>query len=349
MKSNLKKYGSIALMFLLGTCIFSCTKEIPQEVGGQKKLTKYIPAPIVLQSDNLEWDESYHPYGRVTRADNVSNQMAITSDNIYVGAVYTAKSIEDLTYNWISKPVEPILVSYTFPRYYFDEIQRPSVSAMYRSLNKAVESPQFTGKQSLAFEYDMRQFFKYSELKLAFGANIDIAGLFKLDASVNYTNIKSTSGLFARVVQKNFSIVMDYPYDGNIFLNNEDLESVAADSPIYINSIIFGRMAIIAIESDYSFNELKAAVKASFSAGIVGGEINISAEHKKILQESTMRLFVSGGAGQDVAKIVEGYNEFNNFIVNGGEFTKDVPGVPIFFTANYAADNSVYRTTFTTE
>lgn len=349
MKSNLKKNGSIALMFLLGTCIFSCTKEIPQEVGGQKELTKYIPAPIVLQSDNLEWDESYHPYGMVTRADNVSDQMAITSDNIYVGAVYTAKSIEDLTYNWISKPVEPIFVSYTFPRYYFDEIQRPSVSAMYRSLNKAVESPQFTGKQSLAFEYDMRQFFKYSELKLAFGANIDIAGLFKLDASVNSTNIKSTSGLFARVVQKNFSIVMDYPYDGNIFLNNDDLESVAADSPIYINSIIFGRMAVIAIESDYSFNELKAAVKASFSAGIVGGEINISAEHKKILQESTMRLFVSGGAGQDVAKIVEGYNEFNNFIVNGGEFTKDVPGVPIFFTANYVADNSVYRTTFTTE
>lgn len=155
--------------------------------------------------------------------------------------------------------------------------------------------------------------------------------------------------MFARVVQKNFAMIMDYPYDGNIFLNNDDLQGVLSDSPVYVNSIIFGRMAIIAIESDYSFNELKAAVKASFSAGVVGGEINISAEYKKILQESTMRLFVSGGIGQDVAKIVEGYNEFNNFIVNGGEFTKDVPGVPIFFTANYAEDNSVFRTSFATE
>lgn len=163
------------------------------------------------------------------------------------------------------------------------------------------------------------------------------------------SNIKSKSGLFARVVQKNFAMIMDYPYDGNIFLNNDDLQGVLSDSPVYVNSIIFGRMAIIAIESDYSFNELKAAVKASFSAGVVGGEINISAEYKKILQESTMRLFVSGGIGQDVAKIVEGYNEFNNFIVNGGEFTKDVPGVPIFFTANYAEDNSVFRTSFATE
>ena len=119
--------------------------------------------------------------------------MAVTSNNIYLGAVYTAKSVEDLSYDWISKPVDPIDVSYTFPRYFFDEIQRPSVSGMYRSLNKAIESPQFTGKQSLAFEYDMRQFFKYNELKLAFGANVNVASLFKLDVSVNYTNIKSKS------------------------------------------------------------------------------------------------------------------------------------------------------------
>lgn len=62
-----------------------------------------------------------------------------------------------------------------------------------------------------------------------------------------------------------------------------------------------------------------------------------------------MRLFVSGGIGQDVAQIVEGYDKFNEFIVNGGEFTKEVPGVPIFFTTNYAEDNSVFRTSFATE
>ena len=330
-------------------CAYACTNEDSETTPEQVKTSKYIPDPIVLPTDNLEWDESYHPYDKTTRANNESDQMAVTSGNIYLGAVYTAKSVVDLTYNPISKPVDPIDVSYTFPRYFFDEIQRPSVSGMYRSLNKAIESPQFTGKQSLAFEYDMRQFFKYSELKLAFGANINIAGLFKLDASVNHTNIKSTSGLFTRVVQKNFAMIMDYPYDGNIFLNNDDLNGVLSQSPVYVNSIIFGRMAIIAIESDYKFDELKAAVKASFTAGIVGGEINISAQHKKILQESTMRLFVSGGIGQDVAQIVEGYDKFNEFIVNGGEFTKDVPGVPIFFTANYAEDNSVFRTSFATE
>lgn len=349
MKTNFSKFGSFILVLSMVVCAYSCTKKEPETTPEQVKFSKYIPDPIVLPTNHLEWDESYHPYDKTTRANNESDQMAVTSNNIYLGAVYTAKSIEDLSYDWISKPVDPIEVSYTFPRYFFDEIQRPSVSGMYRSLNKAIESPQFTGKQSLAFEYDMRQFFKYNELKLAFGANVNVASLFKLDVSVNDTNIKNKSGLFARVVQKNFSMIMDYPYDGNIFLNNDDLNGVLSQSPVYINSIIFGRMAIIAIESDYSFNELKAAVKASFTAKIVGGEINISAQYKKILQESTMRLFVSGGIGQDVAQIVEGYDKFSEFIVNGGEFTKDVPGVPIFFTANYAEDNSVFRTSFVTE
>lgn len=189
MKTNFSKFGSIILVLPMAVCAFSCTNENPETTPEQEENSKYIPAPIVLPTDNLEWDESYHP-DVITRANNESDQMAVTSNNIYLGAVYTAKSVEDLSYDWISKPVDPIDVSFTFPRYFFDEIQRPSVSAMYRSLNKAVESPQFVGKQSLAFEYDMRQFFKYSELKLAFGANLNIASIFKLDASVNYTNIK---------------------------------------------------------------------------------------------------------------------------------------------------------------
>ncbi len=239
-------------------------------------------------------------------------------------------------------------VTYTFPRYFYDYIERPSFSGMGKSINKAIESSNFTGKQSLSFEYDFRQFSYYSELKLAFGANVNIASIFKLDASFNSQKIKATSGLFARIVQKNYSLIMDYPYDGNLFFNNNDLNILQSQNPVYINSIVFGRMGIIAIESSYSYDEVKIAFKAALTASKINGELNISSEYKQILQESTLRIFISGGSSQDVAKIVEGYDEFKNFIINGGEFNKEVPGVPIFFTANYAKDNSVFTTTFVT-
>jgi len=353
-KSPFFEQKIVVASFVFSMCLFSCSDDkfdLEQSESNQStsQSSEYVPTPIVLPTSSLEWDESFHPDDIGLRSNvNHSHEMAVTNSNIYVGGVYGASSIENLTFNWISKNVEPIDVSYTFPRYYFDYIERPSTSGMYRSLNKAVSSPNFAGKQSLSFEYDFREFSYYRELKLAFGANVDIAGIFKLDASVNSQKITAKSGLFARVVQKNFSLIMDYPYDGNIFLNNADLNSVLSQTPVYVNSIIFGRMGIIAIESDYSYDELKTAFRAALTAGKINGELNISSEYKRILEQSTMRIFVSGGVGQDVAKIVEGYHEFKNFIVNGGEFTQDVPGVPIFFTANYAENNSVFSTSFVT-
>lgn len=350
--TNQTLFGCRVIAIAMASCLFlfSCSEDNSEQTP-LDTTSKYVAEPIVLPTSSLEWDESYHPDSNLLRSssDNHSHEMAVTNSNLYVGGVYSAASVQDLTFNWISNPVDPINVSYTFPRYYFDYIQRPSVAGMYRSLNKAVESPNFTGKQSLYFEYDFREFSYYRELKLAFGANVNIASVFKLDASVNSQKIKSKSALFARIVQKNFSVIMDYPYDGNVFLNNGDLSSVQTQTPVYINSIIFGRMGIIAIESDYSYNELKTAFKAALTAGKVNGELNISTEYKDILTQSSMKIFVSGGKGQDVAKIVEGYDEFKNFIINGGEFTRDIPGVPIFFTANYVHNNSVFSTTFATD
>lgn len=349
MKKRILRLNIFLLMYLCIFTFFACTNETELDNSVERLSPKYIPDRIVLPTNTLKWDVSYHPNQLETRSnENHSHEMAVVSDNVFVGAVYTATSVNDLTYLWIPNQVKPIDVAFTFPRYYFDQIQRPSVIGMYRSLSKAIQSPSFTGKQSLSFEYDYRQFSYYRELKLAFGANVNIAGLFKLDASVDHTKINSKSGLFARIVQKNFSMIMDYPIGGNIFLNESDLNNLLSREPLYINSIIFGRMAVIAIESSYEYDELKVAFQAALTAGKIGAELNISAQHKKILEESQMKICVSGGAGQQVAKIVEGYNEFKNFIISGGEFTTEVPGVPIFFTANYVRDNSVFNTTFAT-
>lgn len=250
--------------------------------SAEHQISKYIPEPIVLPTNSLDWDVSYHPNLAETRAnENHSHEMEVVNNNVFVGAVYTAASVNDLTFLWMPNQVKPIDVAYTFPIYYFDQIQRPSVVGMYRSLSKAVQSSSFTGKQFLSFEYDYRQFSYYQELKLAFGANVNIAGLFKLDASVGSTKINSKSGLFARIVQKNFALIMDYLIGGNIFQNESDLNSLLPSEPLYINSIIFGRMAIIAVESSYEYDELKVAFQAALTAGKIGAELNISAEHKK--------------------------------------------------------------------
>lgn len=335
---HLNLFGCAAVAAML-VSVASCNKEEIQTPVNNE------PVPQQESYSSLEWDESYHPYSD-TKAGNSSMEMAVTSANVYLSAVYEGASINDLSFKRISGALDPIEVTYTFPRYYFDTIDRPTKSSVGRSLQAAINSPYFSGKQLESFEYDFRQFTKYNELKLAFGANVNVANIFKLDASANYDKINAKSGLFARIVQKNFSVIMDYPYDGNVFADDDRYYEVASKDPVYVNSITYGRMGIIAIESEYSYEELKTAFKAALTVGKFGGELNLSAENKELLEKATIRILISGGAGADVCQTFTGFDKFSEFIVNGGEFTAETPGVPIFFTANRVVDDSVYTSSF---
>jgi thiol-activated cytolysin len=83
----------------------------------------------------------------------------------------------------------------------------------------------------------MRQFSYFEELKLAFGANVNIGGLLNIDVSLDKGKIRKKTGLFAKIVQRNYTVDMDLPADGNILLNHDDMGSVGKYDPIYISSI----------------------------------------------------------------------------------------------------------------
>lgn len=107
-------------------------------------------------------------------------------------------------------------------------------------------------------------------------------------------------------------------------------------------------MAVIAIESDSSYTSLKSALNASLSLPKVNGELNISAKDSTVLRNSQIKVYAWGGKANDVVKLVTGFDAFKEYIINGGEFSREVPGTPILFTANYASTNGVVKTTFTT-
>ena len=343
MKKKIYYFAILLLIFA------SCSKEDLEysDISESSSDKIYTPDPIIIPSKTLDWDESFHPYGIISKGQNQSSEIAITSVNLFIGGVYTA-AINDLTINPINKPVKSISVAYTFPGFFTDVIPTPGVVSMYTSLGKAVESPKFSGQQSLSFEYDFRQFSYYNEMKLAFGGNINIFNILKIDATYESGKIKQKTGLFARILQKNFSVIMDYPTDGNIFKNQSDLAATSHLSPVYINSVTFGRMGIISIESESNYEEVKKAFKLALTVKAVGGELQLDATSKELLEKAEIRILVYGGAGSEVAKLVMGFDKFQEFIVNGGEFSKEVPGVPIFFTCNYASDNSIFSTSFTT-
>lgn len=294
-----------------------------------------------------EWDESYHRNAN-TRSVNESYEFVpVGVKNVYTGMILKGDELNNGKMVPIPEKADPLGLVFTVPSFYIGWLQQPSYISYMKEFKKALNEDGFSGQQIEEFEYDLKQFSRYSEMKLAFGANVDICSILKIEGSYESNNIKHKTGLFARVCQKNFDGVIDYPDDCNIFNNNSKLSKYP--NAAYINSITYGRMAIISIESDSSYNAVKSAFKLALNVKKINGEISMDAQAKKLLQEADIRIWVRGGIGADVVKTIGGFDEFANFIVNGGTFTKDVPGQPIFCTANRADDNSAFAIQFDTE
>jgi thiol-activated cytolysin len=118
---------------------------------------------------------------------------------------------------------------------------------------------------------------------------------------------------------------------------------------VYISSITYGRLGIISLVSNYTYDEVSFALKAALNAKVVNGTLNIDVNSKKILDESDLSVYIVGGKGTDAVQVVTGFEGFSNFIINGGQFTAEAPGVPIYFSASHASDNSIYNTSFNIE
>lgn len=361
----MKKLTTLSLLLCL--VANSCREELDNnapvtdsKVTAQTQNLKYDEDYVSKESKLIEENRNLHSTNKsFSKSSKTSAKSAtLTSDEMvvtvpqktFIGAVYNSTTLDDLSYSSINSKVEPITISYSFPTdFIVDTIERPSLSSMRGSVFKAMKAANFSGDQILSFDYNIKQFSYYSELKLAFGSNINIGKIFSIDISGSNNKIKKKTGIFAKFTQKNFTMDMDIPEDGNIFLTNSDLSTVLDKNPVYISSITYGRLGIISLVSDYSYDEVNFALKAALTAKVVNGTLNIDINSKKILDESDLSVYIVGGKGTDAVQVVTGFAGFSNFIVNGGQFTVQAPGVPIYFSASDASDNSIYYTNFTIE
>ena len=364
MNLNNMRYLNV-LLTLIVTCVFtiSCSKEycsINAEVNGIK-LIKFPQETIGVMAGNTE---QYNSFSRslsflkdslwpgatghtlIYETDEITSLQGLER-YIYLGSLLKGGSLETQRYQVLINRVEPITISYSFPaKFVVDEIGRPSLSAMRQSIVNTMNNNGMSGKQLVSFSYDINQFTYYDELKLTFASNINVASILNITVDAAKGKIAHKTGLIAKFIQKNFTVDMDIPLDGNLLLDNDAINLMEGFSPVYISSITYGRMGVITMESNYGYNEVRLAVKAAFDAKIVNGNISISNEYKKIIDESNIKIYMVGGDGSGIAESVEGFAAFKKYIIDGGYYSPEVPGVPIAFTASYLMDNSPVYTKF---
>ncbi|MBS0029296.1 thiol-activated cytolysin family protein [Chitinophaga sp. 22321] len=353
--------------------VSSCRKETQPVVEEQPPITSFkdlkkIPDAIVdIKAGNVNLEDilknnkkSVLEFLRDSAwANGTGKTMIFSSDEqlapenqlrlVYPGSLLQAGGIAALKYVPIAKyqgKVKPITVSVSAPgKYISGVINKPSISAT-REFIGSVFGNGPVGNELVGFQFDMNQFTYYEELKLTIGANVSIGSLFSVGASFGKEKVEKTTGLVAKFIQKNFTLDMDLPDDGNLLDSTVNPADLGPLSPVYVSSITYGRMGIIKVESNYSYEELKLAFNIAFKISTVGGGVQVDATTKKIIDESSIQVRTVGGEGDEVTKTIVGYEEFRKYIESGGNYSSKAPGFPLYFTLSHLSDHSVFSTIF---
>jgi len=261
--------------------------------------------------------------------------------HIWVGNVVKKYSIADHQFTPLSGQKSPITFSSSLYGVMPREINRPSNTAYLSYVNSVIDSGIFS--QYGEFDYCVEQFSSYNEIKKALGSNSNTDILFFSSGTSETTSthtIQRATGVYLKFYQTNFRVFMDDPGDYIPTACFSDKESSA-----YVNSVAFGRLGILAMETNYSAEEAITQVNKIVNKLFIKGSKNYTSEEKAFLNSCEFRLMMIGGEGQSDVTCFEGLDEFIAN-VRKGTFSREHPGVPILCTFNNLSDNSPFNIRF---
>lgn len=288
------------------------------------------------------WSENTRPG---TGTSITTDQMLLTDPNIvYVGAAFPESTFAKDYSKEILYPRNPIDVYTNFPDPYIGEITKETGALGYKKfLKEIIRSSEYKafiqggGREGLDFQ--CTEFFSYSDIEKALSSNAGFAKIFsaKVQSSSKKTNIKSR--LFAQLVSRNFTVTMDVPAKGFFKDKSHDTDP---QNPVYIRSLSYGKIAIMAIESEYTFEEVKKAIEAGVKFNLFSGGANFTAKDKEILQKSTCTICVIS----DESTITQYFDSFDKIKdIFKISYSENHYGLPIYCKGFYTKDNSIFKVT----
>ncbi|MBI4508270.1 MAG: thiol-activated cytolysin family protein [Deltaproteobacteria bacterium] len=232
-------------------------------------------------------------------------------------------------------------------------MQQPSLSSFREELGKVLAS-EVTGATAASLYAEVEEVHSKDQLSLALGAGVSWPGVASFSTSFNFDRKDIKSRYLVKYIQAYYTVDVDQPGTPSSFLNDSvTLSEVKSklppgSPPVYVSSITYGRMVLFTFESQYSAEEMEAALDFVYRGGVdVSG--NVSLTYKDMISRSNITAYILGGSGGEAAKSIDSYAALMGFIKSGGNYTKDSPGAPIAYKLAYLKDNTPARLSFTEE
>lgn len=282
---------------------------------------------------------------------------AANSDSLYPGALVSADSVLTGLFTQVVLPRAPATISVSLENLggvKSATIQEPSLSA-YRDAVTGILDSEITGSTPANIYSEIEEVHSEKQLDMALGVQASWGlGLASLKTSFNFDKQDIRSRYVVRYTQAYYTVDLDAPNKPSSLLaptvTLAEVEDKMNDAhpPAYVSSVTYGRMVVFTFESEYSSEEMGAALDFAYSGGVdVSGDVSVT--YKDIISKSKITAFILGGDAGTAVKTIDSYEALIAFIKSGGNYSKDSPGAPIAYKLNYLQDNSPARMSFTTD
>lgn len=348
----MKRYINITSLIFCLIIVLSCSTDDDNNITSMIGSVKSSPLSIDISTyRNIENIDSISLLTKSSGDPLIQVRNVETSESIvlpellphvWLGNIIKKSSVADLDYKPLTYQRNPIRVGLTLPGTTASTINNPSFITIGQYVESQTQKGNFSQNQE--FNFSVEQFTSYNELKSSFGSNKDVSGLFwgySTEEGGQDITISKSTGLIVRFYQTSFKAIMDYPQNGIASIPENEI-----DEAVYMNSIAYGRLGVLTLETDSSVNISKEYINKIFKSIFINNSTNFTKEEKDFLQSCDFKVYLVAGNGISSAQSFTGLTGFLNHIKKG-TFSKNEPGVPIFVTYAHARDNAPLLIKFT--
>lgn len=282
---------------------------------------------------------------------------AANSDSMFPGALIGADSVLTGLFRQIVLPRAPATISVSLENLGGDKqavIADPSLSS-YRSALASILDAEITGSTPANLYSEIEEVHSENQLNMALGIQASWAlGVASLRSSFNWSTQAVRSRHVVRYTQTYYTVDLDAPAAPSaLFAPTVRLSDITDKideerPPVYVSSVTYGRMVLFTFESQYSAQEMSAALEFAYAGGVdVKGDVSVT--YKDMISQSNITAFILGGDAGTAAQTIDSYDALISFIKAGGNYSRQSPGAPIAYKLSYLKDNSPARMSFTTD
>ena len=354
-------------LFLIAFILFSCNENATGPVNSSKDIDELVrnAGRLASQPDSFS-DVEIKKFTENTNESGInyisnSSNMKITNkfdeiiafnatyaDVLYPGAIIQGKDVLEGKLTSIGDfPREPMTL--TLQGGTSQKVDNPSLSTVTDGINKILQVTNITPAQ---MTYNKTELYNSDQAFLSLGLDVNwlagsLSGKFQKENSVKKKSIfLYFKQIYYTISTNSFSNPSDY-FDASVNVDQLKQKVVAGNPPCYISSVSYGRIIIVKMTSEDTFENMKSSLEASYK--IVGGKAEF--DKSKFDSKYTFEAIIVGGTSKGAADALTSGTiaGINDLIKNEATPSASNPGFPISYTVRYLNGGSPVKLGKTTE